>query len=145
MFGGSKAKKLVDELDRVYFFGLEEPQQLEVLDKINEYTKSKTKLNALVEYGLLSKFANLLAGVKNAKILPIPQTRLMELLTMFAKLDEIKVKLGVGAELCQILMHEIEELVDKVDGLISSSERAALKSKRTKLNLIRNIEKKKEK
>ena len=69
MFGGSKAKKLVDELDRVYFFGLEEPQQLEVLDKINEYTKSKTKLNALVEYGLLSKFANLLAGVKNAKIL----------------------------------------------------------------------------
>ena len=63
---------------------------------------------------------------------------------MFAKLDEIKVKLGVGAELCQILMHEIEELVDKVDGLISSSERAALKSKRTKLNLIRNIEKKKE-
>ena len=144
MFGGSKAKKLVDELDRVYFFGLEEPQQLEVLDKINEYTKSKTKLNALVEYGLLSKFANLLAGVKNAKILPIPQTRLMELLTMFAKLDEIKVKLGVGAELCQILMHEIEELVDKVDGLISSSERAALKSKRTKLNLIRNIEKKKE-
>ena len=41
MFGGSKAKKLVDELDRVYFFGLEEPQQLEVLDKINDIPRVK--------------------------------------------------------------------------------------------------------
>ena len=89
MLGFNKPKKLIADLDRVHFFGLEEPEQLEVLDQVNSYTTSRSKLNKLVDAGLLSKLANLLAGVQSAKMLPIPQHKLMELLTQFAKLEEI--------------------------------------------------------
>ena len=119
MFTFNKPKSIISDLDRVHFFGLEEPEQLEILDKVNAYTTSRSKLNSLIDAGLFGKLANLLAGVQSAKMLPIPQHRLMELLTQFAKLEEIQVKLGVGAHLCEILMNEIEGLVDTVDALIS--------------------------
>ena len=73
-------------------------------------------------------------------MLPIPQHRLMEL-TQFAKLEEIQVKLGVGAHLCEILMNEIEGLVDTVDALISSTANEFLKANRNRINLVRKIEK----
>ena len=111
-------------MDRVHFFGLEEPEQLEILDKVNAYTTSRSKLNSLIDAGLFGKLANLLAGVQSAKNVA-HQHRLMELLTQFAKLEEIQVKLGVGAHLCEILMNEIEGLVDTVDALISSSANAS--------------------
>ena len=132
-------------MDRVHFFGLEEPEQLEILDKVNAYTTSRSKLNKLVDAGLFGKLANLLAGVQSAKMLPIPQHKLMELLTQFAKLEEIQIKLGVGAHLCEILMHEIEGLVDTVDALISSTANASLKANRNRINLVRKIEKKRRK
>ena len=144
MFTFNKPKSIISDLDRVHFFGLEEPEQLEILEKVNAYTTSRSKLNSLIDAGLFGKLANLLAGVQSAKMLPMPQHRLMELLTQFAKLEEIQVKLGVGAHLCEILMNEIEGLVDTVDALISSTANASLKANRNRINLVRKIEKKKE-
>ena len=126
LFGGNKAAAIVKELDPANFFSLEQPQQTEILEKLNAFVTAKSKLDKVVSAGLLPTFARLVQGAHAAKVLPSTHHELMRYLAIFAKAPGFKVKLGVQANLCDILMHEIGELIDTVHTLVDSSESAAL-------------------
>ena len=141
-FGGNKAGALVKELDPTNFFALEQAQQVEILEKLNAFVTSQSKLDQVVAAGLLPTFGRLVQGAHAAKVLPTTHHELMRFLAIFAKVPGFKVKMGVQANLCDILIHEIGELINTVHTLVDSSEAAALAQRSRSRDVKMNVKKK---
>ena len=86
-FGGNKAEALVKELDPTNFFPLEQAQQAEILEKLNAFVTTKSKLDQVVAAGLLTTFGRLVQGAHAAKVLPATHHELMRFLAIFAKVS----------------------------------------------------------
>ncbi len=101
---------ILEKLEKQHFFHVTETQQLKALDGLNKFITSKTNLNKALEMGMLDVVTDLVKLANDYNLLPVPHARIMELVQTLVAIPTLKVKFGVEANLCAVLVGEISEL-----------------------------------
>jgi hypothetical protein len=129
-----KAKKgiyaILEKLEPEVFFQATEDKQLTALDGLNKFITTREKMLKAVDSGMLDTITNLVKLANDYHLLPVPHARIMETTQILVAIPSLKVRFGVEANLCNVLVGEIQELVDSILGSVKEAEQRLRQDKR---------------
>ena len=108
----------------------DEDKQLKALDGLNKFIITKEKMFKAIDAGMLDTVTNLVKLANDYHLLPVPHARIMETTQTLVAIPSLKIRFGVEANLCNVLVGEIQELVDGILASVKEAEQRQRDDKR---------------
>ena len=105
---------ILDSLKPTVFFYATEDSQIRALNALNGFIATKSKLEKALGAGMLDVVTDLVKLANDFSLLPVPHAKIMELVQTLTAIPSLKVKFGVEANLCNVLVGEIGEITQQV-------------------------------
>ena len=146
LFGGKKEKgatsskkkekkkkgihAILEKLEPQEFFHVIEDKQLDALKGLNAFIITKENMFKAIDAGMLDTVTNLVKLANDYHLLPVPHARIMEMTQTLVAIPSLKIRFGVEANLCNVLVGEIQELVDGILSSVKEAEERVRQDKR---------------
>ena len=124
---------ILAKLEPEKFFHVEEKHQLIALDGLNKFIVTQDKMFEAIAAGMLDTVTNLVKLANDFHLLPVPHARIMETVQTLVAIPSLKVRFGVEANLCNVLVGEMQELVDQILKDVKETEARDRADKREQL------------
>ena len=121
---------ILEKLEPENFFPQVEDKQLKALDGLNKFIVTKEKMFKAIDAGMLDTVTNLVKLANDYHLLPVPHARIMETTQTLVAIPSLKIRFGVEANLCNVLVGEIQELVDGILASVKEAEQRLRDDKR---------------